>query len=676
MKKSKVFVSLLLAVMLAVSGTVIAGAENDTHYSGTTISGTISFDGNQNIDVTDLDIKVYSLVLSGTNEDSKQYDHVYETTVHPDNYGNFSAERPSEYTYFEIDENTIPEGYGVDKAAVLILENESNFSVCLSKISDFKVDFINETVDFYDSDENSLTVNPNYELECDTSTIKNAFLNNQSVKFSCEYENITVAAVQQTSNLSMTSRIDYLYKNNIIGEQEKVMLYANSLQNGIIQDECEAFGMNAYINSYAQKNEISSELRQEIKEMNREPTYGTDGSQEATYDSSSGYFRIHYMAGTMTTSNLALLCSKLEEAKYFFCDTTNPNSCNFTTPRICPQSNPASYVGHYNIFILDDGKRGETFANYNNYTFTYAYTTLRIKSEDYENGVLIDRVLGTACHEFMHAIQFEYNLLNPDSPYYSDMVCFCEAAANAAKIKMVPNCGLSQHVHRFLDSPNISIFTDYQDGTYSGRRYGAVLYPLSLIKDYYQFHTLRHIYEVHVSSRENPTNIYSDIDYVLQGNINTNNISYNSSFINSYLNCMLYDYKIKYFYTNDSTQTYYESDWDETAKLITVSEIPAGVTTTMHLGTRYYEITESDLSEYNSFSISMYNSTMINNLALQMVVTQNNTPTSATYQFSSPIRTVIFDLANADKNCFITSNISLNGSIAYTPRVFYQEVQP
>ena len=163
----------------------------------------------------------------------------------------------------------------------------------------------------------------------------------------------------------------------------------------------------------------------------------------------------------------------------------------------------------------------------------------RIKSEDYENGVLIDRVLGTACHEFMHAIQFEYNLLNPDSPYYSDMVCFCEAAANAAKIKMVPNCGLSQHVHRFLDSPNISIFTDYQDGTYSGRRYGAVLYPLSLIKDYYQFHTLRHIYEVHVSSRENPTNIYSDIDYVLQGNINTNNISYNSSFINSYLNCML-----------------------------------------------------------------------------------------------------------------------------------------
>ena len=100
------------------------------------------------------------------------------------------------------------------------------------------------------------------------------------------------------------------------------------------------------------------------------------------------------------------------------------------------------------------------------------------------------------------------------------------------------------------------------------------------------------------------------------------------------------------------------------------------VTTTMHLGTRYYEITESDLSEYNSFSISMYNSTMINNLALQMVVTQNNTPTSATYQFSSPIRTVIFDLANADKNCFITSNISLNGSIAYTPRVFYQEVQP
>ena len=139
---------------------------------------------------------------------------------------------------------------------------------------------------------------------------------------------------------------------------------------------------------------------------------------------------------------------------------------------------------------------------------------------------------------------------------------------------------------------------------------------------------------------------------------------------------MLYDYKIKYFYTNDSTQTYYESDWDETAKLITVSEIPAGVTTTMHLGTRYYEITESDLSEYNSFSISMYNSTMINNLALQMVVTQNNTPTSATYQFSSPIRTVIFDLANADKNCFITSNISLNGSIAYTPRVFYQEVQP
>ena len=663
MKKSKVFVSLLLAVMLAVSGTVIAGAENDTNYSGTTISGTISFDGNQNIDVTDLDIKVYSLVLSGTYEDSKQYDHVYETTVHPDNYGNFSAERPSEYTYFEIDENTIPEGYGVDKIVDLIPENESEFSACLSKISDFKVDFISETVDFYDSDKNPLTVNPNYELAINREKLKTAFLSNEPIDVDCEYHNTTIKSVQQTSDLAMIDKIDYLYNNNIINEGERIAAYAENLGNEEISEEMDVIFANYIVNSYAYNNnrELTFEEEYSTFVASYAPTY----TQPATYYSmqytseNDPYFMLHYEAGAYSADTLDSVYEQLESVKDFLCDNTIPTEqCTdntapteqhyFEVPAT-PAQDP-----YYHVYIVQNDTYTKSAVTWGNYfgsvDQSYSFIIVYLNSDNINSdGSISNTRKGNLCHEFMHSIQFHYNFFNVNQSCFSEVKNFSEAIANTVKLRMIHNCGLASAVYKFLQTPHLSLFYNLTEGDFKNRRYGALLYPLSIEQDYNDFTTIKDIYVANQNYHE----IYTDIENVLRASSNNAH-----GFIDSYLNCMLYDYSICDYYD------YYEESWDNSPKKITVSEIPSGASALAPLGSNYYEITDP---QYNYFVFTMYNHNPTSYpFVLQKVDTMSDgSLTNQTYYTSGYETTLFLDLNNVSKTCIILSNTWLDAHTGY-----------
>ena len=642
MKKVKIALSLLLTILLITSSTIIANADNNVNSPSQYINGEITCSENEDVDFTDIEIEVFSLEQKTSCEEYDEYAHVYETTISPDENGKFTITRPSANTYVSIKTESIPSGFGIDKKSSFIPPSENEISFTIESITDFKVDFANDTVNFYGASKKALFVDT-YSLEYDDKKLKEAFLNDDPVIVSCVFDDFTVEAQQQTAELSIPSRIDYLYNNNIITEEERVRLYISNLSNNRINDESEMMGAFGIINSYTINNDPSEELEEDLENLRDQ--YTPSYTNEATFNSLSGYFTIHYESGKLSSYNQNLINVYLELAKLTLCSTYN-----FDAPAF--ESGKTSY----HVYIMQNTDySGITMFDYDLNGNGYSHMLIRINSEDTQNNTdldnnnhLTDYKKATLCHEFMHAVQVYYGAyLNNNTQHYNEMKNFCEAVACSLMIQLVSNCSIEQFVNAFQETPEITLLYAPSSGIYRRRGYSA-LFPLSIEQDFDSFNTIREIYEEYQSVGD----VYTAIDNVLQDE--------NSSLSVAYMKCALYNYNIQNYYN------YYETTWNNSP---TISPTPYTETpyTQDILSSRYFEITDPS---YQHFTLTLSSTDYIGKAALQGISTTNGVLSNYLFTFFGYYTTVTFNLNTGSKMCMLVNNKSIDSAIEYSVLVY------
>lgn len=643
MKKFKVVISLLLTLLLITSSSIIANADNNGNQNPPSeyINGVINCSENEDVDFTDIEIEVFSLELKNSCEEYSEYTHVYETTVSPDENGEFTITRPSENTYVRIKTESIPSGFGIDIKSRFIPPSENEINFTIESITDFKVDFVNDKVDFYGESKKALFVDT-YSLEYDDKTLKEAFLNDDPVSVSCVFDDFTVVAQQQTAEMSISSRIDYLYDNNIISEEERVRLYINNLRNNRISDESEMLGAFGIINSYTMNNEPSEELEEELENLRDQyiPTY----TNEATFTASNGYFTIHYESGSLSSGNQNLISYYLEQAKTTLCSTYN-----FDTPAFKPGETS------YHVYITEDLSYSGQTIPYEISGNNYSHINISINREnnvnnkdiDYNTQLLTNYKKASFCHEFMHAVQVYYGAyLN--TQHYDEMKNFCEAVACSLMIHLVDNCNLKRYVGKFQATPYMSLLYAPSSGTYAYRCYGALLFPLSIEQDFDSFNTIREIYEENQSVGD----VYTAIDNVLQNE--------NSSLSVAYMKCALYNYNIQNYYNC------YESTWQTTPSLTELPYTPVDYEQNI-LTTNYFEITDTS---YEHFAFSFDSTDYLSKAALQSIRTTNGVLSNFLYSSFAQNTTITFNSITGSKICFLVNNKSIDSYLDYSAYVY------
>lgn len=619
MKLKRFLVVFLSAILIQISvGPAIASEAYSTiHGSISTING--------NFDIDNVNVKIYKLEPKQKDEYGTKYSHIYQYSVKPDDNGKISFSRPSAYCYVSIDMNSVPANYGVLYSGFLIKPNKNEFSFSISKIADFDAALNSDDVTFYDKEHNKLETNSKYKINfCDTKNI----LQKNNIKAECKIGDVTLDKYISVKNLSTVEKIDYLCDNKLINEKETIEFLVDSINNNKIESECDFQSSISKISEFTSKNKVDSSLKEKLDIL-----YDTDipsYNNEVVY--TSGSFSIHYESGSVSSDKISSMATYFNMAKTFLCFYYGYETPNYKTGE-----------STYQVYInLDCQFSGRTFPKNNPDGTVYSYFVMNVYNDNF------NYTLGSVTHEFMHAIQFKYSAYTVNT-HYSEMSSFNEAVCNTMKLYLVSNPGISYYVNMFLNSPNISLFTNPQSGPYKGRCYGAVLFPLYIEQEYNSFFTIKNIYE----ENRNVHDVYDAIDNVLSGNL------YNSSFVEAYLGCMLYNYDVAANYDRA------ESDWQNCASLTNASPTPTSYTLP-NLSSRYFELSDST---YNTFTFQLSSSSYLNDACLQRVITTSSGVYINKFNFASLGHSFTYILNSGDKCCMIMSNISCSSSINFSVNV-------
>ncbi len=271
MKKIKVCLALLLAMMLVLSSTIVSYAY-DGESASEIIEGSIIADEDDTVDLSGIKIDVYKYVLVYSDEYSSQYNRIFDSTVYTDSDGSFSFARPSETFFVSADPNSLPVGYGANGLFFSIPPQFSTVSFKITRIDSFEHDFFRDpvcyvTTVFYGKNGEVLNKVPDYNLIYDSQQLKEAFLSDGVVNLKCDFGDFSIEKQMPTDELSMFSKIMWLYENNLISEEEEIKYFAINLNNNRISSHTEVPDVFNQIKMYVNSHEISDELKPYIASL-------------------------------------------------------------------------------------------------------------------------------------------------------------------------------------------------------------------------------------------------------------------------------------------------------------------------------------------------------------------------------------------------------------------------
>lgn len=263
MKKIKVCMAFLLTIMLVLSSTIVSYAY-DGEAASEIIEGSIIADEDDTVDLSGIKIDVYKMLDS----------MVYDSTVYTDSDGSFSFARPSEMVYIKADPNSLPTGYGANTHVDMIIPNKSTASIKIIRIDSFEHDFFLDptcyiTTKFYGKNGEVLNKVPDYNLIYDTQQVKEAFLSDGVVNLKCDFGDFSIEKQMPTDELSMFSKILWLYENNLITEEEEIKYLVINLNNNKINSHMDVPDAYNRIGIYLKSHEISDELKPYIDSIGR-----------------------------------------------------------------------------------------------------------------------------------------------------------------------------------------------------------------------------------------------------------------------------------------------------------------------------------------------------------------------------------------------------------------------
>lgn len=470
-KNKRIFTILLTMLMVfSVIAPTISIYANEgliqSKFSGIILSN------HDNINMDNIEIKVYKSEVETLEAGIDEYTHYYEYSVLTDEFGQFEFTKPSEYCYFSINLDTLPEYTGVDIDYMFIKPQEHNIEVEIDYIDDIVYQDLN--VEIKSSTDETLFADFAFEQ------VKN---HNKSNGVSV-YDFISLDTVSDTvvinangfikeinvsndiSNFSMVDKIDLFNDLNFISEEQKIELYCDLISQDMIKDLIEIDSLTPFYESISEyyennKSVISDDLKSKIENLFNSNSVLHRAATRDTF--SYLIWTINYDTGMFSNSEINTLKTYLNQIYSFYF-----NTCGFDRPS--PKVNDGN---SYRIEIYDGTGSNSCLSNLetkNNVEMRTSYITL-----NYE-GTMDSAFKKSIAHEIMHSIQYAYNKNVPDNQAW-----FREANAawgGLANTQADINW-FKDFTGRFFSTPHYAITS-----TTNSRHYGALVWFLTIQNEF------------------------------------------------------------------------------------------------------------------------------------------------------------------------------------------------
>ncbi|MCD7831024.1 MAG: hypothetical protein LUI01_01970 [Firmicutes bacterium] len=474
-KKHIAAIALCLAMLFTYSSSAFAADVFGT------FSGSITSE--DDVDLSGIEIEVYTAVPVYDTEDTDEvlyYGETYDFSVYTDADGSFEFDKPTEYCSISVVLDTLPANYGVSQEVQFIAPSRTSVEITMSAIAsaEARLESGNISVEFYNSDGDtvlcSYSVTPSSDADTSsgaagsvtaysslgaidsmTSYIHSGTIETGTLSFS-------YSVSEDISDYSVIDKINYLYEQGDITEEEKIIYYCDLASPSCeIEFELEC-GNVLYdeITAYADStDEISDEVSAAIAEAtNDDPPSYTDYVLAQT---GSYHFKIYYDPSEgMTASVAEKVADEVESICSYFVITNGFNAVKMM--------DTSTY--YYLIYLVPDdymSASGRTIYTYNsstNRTTGSSYICLlysRVKDDDYAV---------TLAHEFMHAIMVTYSVFSGNSSKW-----FRESFASMSGLVYYDEytSWYDNDVSNYLANCYRSIYTSI-----SYMYYGSLVYPL------------------------------------------------------------------------------------------------------------------------------------------------------------------------------------------------------
>ncbi len=619
MKMKKIFCVILSVVMISLL------LMNNVYAVSDAISDNI-FLGNisckyENISANNIEIKVYSSELIYSEEGVNQYNHYLVDTVLTDSNGNFSFDKPKSPFLIKVSLDTLPYGTGVEHETVFYSNNEKSDVIPLAQVDNIKIHGDNSSYNIILLSSNGTPLFANYEVDETLSTnLANITYDNiddlkinKDVNIRVGKINKAVTFTQDTTNLSILQKVDYLESLNLISQNEKINIYYeewNRLSD--IDKHIDESGIGQVLYEYASNNEIkqhskfnsdidiNKKLISEISSLSNtantsKPSYA-NGKNKIV-----GTFMLHYENGLAEIEEYTDILEDI--------NTTFFSTYSFYKPyHEYLEDSTTVRDAYFHIYLVEKSYLNSDSSDNEEYDDDTVGRSVPIDPSDVTKGSYILMATlsdmtsfgKTLSHEIFHAVEYRYAGKKPTS-------WFSEAFANYGSILYLNGTceTLTSQVADYLNSTQYSL---NNTSAYGNRRYGEVLLPLYIHNKMGGVNTIKKILTAYAST----SSAYTAIDNGLQ------DASQDYSFAKAFYGHANYN-----AYT-----TYYKKP---------------GTTTAMRFGVNAHRATNSSLGDSSNVSISsttlpmnsskyyQFNSTSTSNKTLTITITTNSNVNYSAY---------------------------------------------
>lgn len=467
---------------------------------------------NDNISANNIAIQVYNSELIYSEDGVNQYNHYLKDTVLTDSNGSFSFYKPTSPFLIKVVLETLPYGTGIDHETVFYSNNEVCDILSLAYVDDIEIsknDNNSYNVTLLSS--NGTPIYANYHVDETLSTNSdNITYNNidnlqiyKNVNICVGNTNKSMTFIEDTDNLSVIQKVNYLESLDLINQNEKINIFYekwNELSD--IDKYIDEFGIGQTLYNYATNNElelysesnfnsgINNKLISEINSLsstasNAKPTY-TNGKEITV-----GNFKLHYESGLSQINNYKTVLNNI--------NTTFFSTYSFYEPYHEYLNGSTKRDSYFHIYLVDKSYLNSVTSDYEEYDGNVVGKSIPIDSSDVTQGsyILMSTISDitsfgkTLSHEIFHAIEYRYAGKKPTS-------WFSESFANYGSILYLNGtCStLTSQVKDYLNSTEYSL---NNTSAYGNRHYGEVLLPLYIHNNMGGVNTIKNILSEYAS---------------------------------------------------------------------------------------------------------------------------------------------------------------------------------
>ena len=452
----KRILSVILTLVLLSCPLTVNGATIDA--IGTNqFTLTIVNDDTTNIDMSGIEIDVYSSVLSSYDPTSEvsEYTHTYAFSVNTDSRGKVNFARPSDNFLILIDLETLPKNTGIDVQTKFYRNNIHNDILHVTEIDDVVVE-LNEMaengVSVVALDKQDEVINAHYTIE-ETA------------------EKLSTASLLHSSTQIMSGKVyigdfveSYSYEVEYSDEQKMLMVETAAEKNSITKTEA----LNFYID-YFEEHGRSPELYEKVSSLASDSAWfetlsSTQQSNVNVILSAPSYnkeykvgnFIIRYNSSSSTVPTyIQSVMTAIQAA-----DTSLVTGLSLSRPK-------SNWLGtaKYHIYVTSEASDSPAYTQPEiNLGIRTSYIVIPNITD--LSGTLSAQMQGTVAHEYMHAITHDYRR-SSELPSW-----FKEAWADWAAVRVF---GIGA---RDAGRVNNYLNNTYKSLTSDEITYGKFLYPL------------------------------------------------------------------------------------------------------------------------------------------------------------------------------------------------------